>query len=34
VRDETITVQPVLNPQAVESMREVIKDIYMEDKLN
>ncbi|HOD17976.1 MAG TPA: MoxR family ATPase [Candidatus Cloacimonadota bacterium] len=34
VRDETITVQPVLNPQAVENMREVIKDIYMEDKLN
>ncbi len=34
VRDETIPVQPVLRPEDIERMREVIKDVYMEDKLN
>jgi MoxR-like ATPase len=34
VRDEEIKVQPILKPQAVQSMRAVIKDIYMEEKLN
>lgn len=34
VRDEAISVKPILTPEAVEAMRSVIKDIYMEDKLN
>jgi MoxR-like ATPase len=34
VRDETIPVKAVLKPVDIESMRNVIKDIYMEDKLN
>jgi MoxR-like ATPase len=34
VRDEAISVRPILKPEAVEEMRAVIKDIYMEDKLN
>ncbi|MFO7660727.1 MAG: MoxR family ATPase [Candidatus Cloacimonadaceae bacterium] len=34
VRDEEITVRPVLKPQDVDAMRTVVKEIYMEDKLN
>ncbi len=34
VRDEAIEVQPILRPQAIESMRGVIRDIHMEEKLN
>jgi MoxR-like ATPase len=34
VKDEAIVVKPLLEPAAVVAMREVIKEIYMEDKLN
>lgn len=34
VKDEQIKVKPILQPESVEAMRAVIKDIYMEDKLN
>lgn len=34
VSDEPITVRPLLKPEAVVAMRDVIKEIYMEDKLN
>jgi MoxR-like ATPase len=34
VRDEEIKVNPVLKPADIDKMRNVIKDIYMEEKLN
>jgi len=34
VRDEEIRVRPVLKPQDIDAMRGVVKEIYMEDKLN
>lgn len=34
VRDEEIQVRPVLKPQDIDAMRNVVKEIYMEDKLN
>jgi MoxR-like ATPase len=34
VKDEEIKVKSILKPKAVEEMRKVISDIYMEEKLN
>jgi len=34
VKDEEIKVKPVLKPKTIEEMRSVIKEIYMEEKLN
>jgi MoxR-like ATPase len=34
VRDEAIEIKAILKPADIEKMRGVIKDIYMEDKLN